>query len=314
MARCAWWISLAVLAACGKDETSPTGDDDTDLTDPTGPTEPPTGPTDTGTPVVVPNYADAGIYGVERTDGTFASVTADCAGEMATFTPDGVPLDTVVVLAHNSLRTQDAFADLASHLASWGIPAITANLCASGVGALNVAEADAADLVAIAGASGASRHVFVGHVTGGLRAVLAAVDDPDAAAVIGLDLVDEPEAPAALAAADLGVPLLGLQGLATSCNVSGAGASVYATAPESTLLTVDQADTCDFEWPTDNACLLLCARPEEGRTEAAIQRTIRGLVTAGALWQLGADPLGEAYWTPGGAVYDDLVASGAIVP
>jgi hypothetical protein len=315
MGREPWLLALGLLIACGGDKTTPTdptGDDDDVVGDDDDVTE----PTHTGTPPVdVPNYADAGVYGVTRQDATFTSVTGDCTSETATYLPDGVPVETVVVVAHNTLRDQEAFADLATHLASWGIPTITANLCASGPGAQNVAADDAADLVALAAGSGADRHLFLGHVTGGVRAILAANGDGDAAAVIGLDLVEEPSlTTAADAAAAATVPLLGLTGLSTTCNLNGNGAAVYAAASDGTLLGVDQADTCDFEWSTTDACRALCARPEKGRTEAAIQRTIHGMITAGALWQLGVDPLGEQYWVAGGQVYDDLVSSGALLP
>jgi hypothetical protein len=313
MVRTWWWLAAGVLVACGGDKEVPTGDDDDVTGDDDDDDDDDTTTEHTGVPLEVPNYSDPGIYGVQRVDDTVTS--GACTTETATWLPDGVAVDQVVVIAHNSLRTQESFADLASHLASWGVPVVTVNLCNSGLGALNIAEDDAADLVALAGLSGATQHLYLGHVTGGIRALLAANLDPNAVAVIGLDLADEPtETPALNAAPSATVPVLGLTGISSTCNVLGNGAAVYDAASDGTLYTVNSADTCDFEWPTDDACRAICARPQEGIGEGAVQRTIQGMVTAGVVWQLGLDPLGEQYWASGGVVFEDFVASGALTP
>ena len=136
-----WWM----LACGGGDDDDVTGDDDDDDDTTTE---------HTGVPLEVPNYSEPGVYGVQRVDDTVTS--GGCTTETASWLPDGVAVDQVVVIAHNSLRTQESFADLATHLASWGVPVVTVNLCNSGIGALNIAEDDAADLVTLAELSGAS--------------------------------------------------------------------------------------------------------------------------------------------------------------
>jgi hypothetical protein len=306
-----WWVLAVGAVACSGDKTvPPPGDDDDD--DVIGDDDDDTTPEHTAVPVVVPNYSETGIYGVERTDGVYKD--GDCTTETALFVPDGLPVDKVAVILHNSLFNQDSFTDFAVHLASWGVPVLTMNLCHSGPGAVNDAVLDAGEAVLMADATGATSHFYIGHVTGGIRAVLAAEQDSNAVGVLGMDLIDDPDGTAINKAPDLTVPMLGLDGLEIACNLEGAGRDVYAAAGTSTLLTVKSADTCDFEWPASPGCLLLCARPQEGVGEGAVQRTIHGMVAAAALWQLGIDPLGEQYWIAGGQVYDDFVSDGALLP
>lgn len=153
---------------------------------------------------------------------------------------------------------------------------------------------------------------------GGMRAVLAGVDDPDAVAVLGLDLVDYAASSwgdvylATVNAPALGVPLWGVAGESTACNDYANGLAVYAAAPDGNVLRATGADHCDFESPTDAMCTGLCPDIEGAFSGDEAQATIRGLSTAFLLWQAGLDPDGALWWTPGGEPYDALLASGTV--
>jgi len=143
--------------------------------------------------------------------------------------------------------------------------------------------------------------------------VLAARDDPDAVAVLGLDLVDR-DGQAQAAAASLSVPLYGLAGESGSCNDDANGLPSYAAAAQGRVVRVTEADHCDFESPTDILCTALCTGTNNQFTDDEIQATILAMSTGYLLWQAGLDPAGQTYWTAGAAPYDDLLASGAISP
>ena len=141
--------------------------------------------------------------------------------------------------------------------------------------------------------------------------VLAARDDPDTVAVLGLDLVDRGEQ-ALEAASALTVPLHGVLGEAGSCNENGNGVPVYEAAAEGNAVRVTEAEHCDFEAPTDGLCTALCAVRNTAFTEEQIRATILGLSTSFLLWQSGLDPRGMGWWTPGTPAYDEMIAGGAV--
>ncbi|MEZ4237256.1 MAG: alpha/beta hydrolase [Myxococcota bacterium] len=278
--------------------TSPTATDTASETTPT------TGTTDP----LAPDYRPAGPYVVDRADARFTP-SAGCTTDTRTFRPQGVATDTLLVLAHGFSRNQDAVADLAEHLASWGLPVATMDLCHS-TPLDNDPLQDGADLVALADELGAGDRLYAGHSAGGLRSVLAATLDPAVISVLGLDLVDLDEL-ALDAAPSLSVPVGGVLGDPYSCNDSGNGLPVYGAAPDAQAIWVHEADHCDFEWPTGALCTAFCSQPST-TPEARIQDTIHVLATAWALWRTGLDPAGARWWTVGEPPLDALVSSGAV--
>lgn len=318
-------VAIGWLVACGGTEegkpaptaggSDPSTPSTTTATTPStttsssGPTDTAEAPVDSGTPpATVPDFSQPG-------PGTFVE-TAElwspgglCVTPTTTYVPDTPATAVTVVLAHGFSRTEGAIEDLARHLATWGVPVVTLTMCHA-TPLTNDPEADAADLIALADRVGAGDRLYVGHSAGGLRSVLAGVDDPLAIGVLGLDLVDVFRL-AERAAPDLTVPFAGVAGEPYDCNSDGNGDAVFAAAPGSTLLHVTDADHCDFEWPTDWMCTALCDQPG-ARSDADIRAVVRGTATAWVVWRSGADPRGEAYWTAGGSVHDALVASGAV--
>lgn len=270
---------------------------------------PPSPPATAHTAAPTPDWSLGGPHAVTESSDRWNPAGGRCEVPRTTFVPDTPVTDAWVVLAHGFSRTQGAVADLAHHLASWGVPVVTTTSCHA-TPLDNDPAQDATDLRELADRVGAGPRLYVGHSAGGLRAVLAAAGDPAAVGVLGLDLVDAFHL-AEDAAPSVSAPMDGLAGEPYACNSNGNGDAVFAAAPAALLLHVVDADHCDFEWPTDLGCTAFCAQPGD-RAPADVQDVIHGMATAWVLWRAGAEPAGEAYWLPGGAVHDALIAGGAL--
>jgi pimeloyl-ACP methyl ester carboxylesterase len=259
-------------------------------------------------PPFEPDYAQPGPLSVQISSGQRSSGPG-CLLSWTLFQPEA-PADVLVVLTHGFSRDQDVLADLAEHLASHGLPVVTASLCHS-TPFDNDPDQDAQDLVALADELGPSQRLYAGHSAGGLRSVLAAAADPGAVAVLGLDLVDTQDL-ALDAAPTLAVPLYGLLGEPSSCNSDSNGLPVYDATPGAVPLLVVDADHCDFESPTDWMCTTFCDAPGQQFSDPQIQTTVRGLATALLLWRSGLSEDASSWWTEGGASYEALLDMGAI--
>ncbi len=290
-------------ATPGDDDDTTPGDDDDDTADDDAADD----DDDTVSPPV--DFAATGPYPV-TSDGDTLNPSGWCYVPYTVFTPTGAPAAPTVILLHGFSRTPSVMADLASHIASWGLTVATPGLCHSTPLDSDPPQ-DVAELQDFKAIIGATDVIWVGHSAGGLRSVLSAQSDPQTVAVLGLDLTDGDDH-AIDAAPSLTVPLGGLVGEPGTCNSNGNGADVYAAAPTATAVRVTEADHCDFESPTDWMCTMLCEEANSQFTVDEVRETIRGMATAYLVWQAGLDPRGEDWWTEGGAEYDALVGSGAI--
>lgn len=289
--------------------TAPTPETTDTATGPTAPTGT-TGDTGGTTGLPASAFAEPGPYAV--TVGGGAQIPgASCRTSWVSYVPDGAGGDVTVILAHGFSRDQGAVADLAAHVASWGVPVATLDLCHS-TPIDNDADADAADMIALADAVGAAQRLYIGHSAGGLRSLLAAERDPAAIAMLGLDLVDAFDI-ALDAAPNVAVPVNGLVGEPSTCNTDNNGLPVYAAVPDARVVRVIDADHCDFEWPTNALCTLFCDQPGDTFDDDAIRPLIHGMTAAFAAWRAGADPTGRAWWTAGAPEHDAFVAAGALV-
>jgi pimeloyl-ACP methyl ester carboxylesterase len=235
-----------------------------------------------------------GPFSVQEDGGTRTSGL--CVTPYTTYVPVGGATDAAVVLSHGFSRTEAQMVDLATRIASWGVPVVTTTLCHS-TPLDNDPDQDAADLVALADQVGAARRLYVGHSAGGLRSVLAAALDPDAIGVLGLDLVDL-DAMAADAAPGLAMPVDGLLGEPYSCNEDGNGLAVYAAAADSEALRVVDADHCDFESPTNWLCTTFCDVTNDTFDDDQVRDAITGLAAGWTTWRSGVDPTASAWWQP----------------
>ena len=87
-----------------------------------------------------------------------------------------------------------------------------------------------------------------------MRAILAATEDTNAIAILGLDLTDGAyedsggEFLGLMHANMLSIPIWGLLGEANSCNANGNGLNVYLEAENGNAISISEADHCDFDF------------------------------------------------------------------
>jgi pimeloyl-ACP methyl ester carboxylesterase len=224
--------------------------------------------------------------------------------------PAGVPDAPVVVLAHGFQGNRASMAGWAEHWASWGVRVVTPNLCHATILDTDHAQ-NGADLRGLVAALSLPSPIYAGYSAGGLAAVVATADDPQAVALLGLDMVDNASLGAG-AAASVAVPAFVVVGEPSQCNTTNNGLAVFAAMPNGRALRVTEADHCDFQDPADFLCGITCSGSNNQWSDAEIQAAVRGLSTAVVLWQAGLEPTGAQWWTPGEHYYDLLAGLGII--
>lgn len=252
------------------------------------------------------DYDQPGPYTVDIGEGSLQA-TPDCQLSYATFTPSDPQTDVPVILAHGFMRSIDDMAETAEHVASWGVPVITAPLCTNDFQIDHAQNGQA--LAALGQALAPDGAVYAGFSAGGLATFVAAANDPNAVAYVGLDPVDSGGLAEDVAGA-VAVPVRAAIAEPGQCNTNNNFLPVLATFPGSPVIRVVAAQHFDFETdacaPGDLACTF-CA-PAGASTRALAL----GLVTAGILVETGADPGGDTWWGPGGAYFDELAQAGQI--
>ncbi len=262
-----------------------------------------TGPVEPG-----PDLRELGPHPTSTSDDSF---DADgCAMGYTITSPTDAPRAPTVILAHGFQGNRASMADWAAHYASWGLVVVTPDLCHSTILDPDHAQ-NGVDLVALADHLGLASPIYAGYSAGGLAAVLAAAQDPEALALVGLDMVDSGGLGAGVAAS-IAVPAHDVTAEPAMCNSTANGVPVFAEIPDATTMRVVEADHCDFQSPPDAFCGL-CSAPNPTFTDEDIAASIRGLTTAALLWRSGVDESGAQWWTPGSPWFDMLVASGAAI-
>jgi len=181
-----------------------------------------------------------------------------------------------VVLAHGFKRSRDTMRGWAQHWAELGIPSVLLDFCnATLINGHHQRNAD--DMRALVGELNLNRVVYAGFSAGGLAAYLAALDDQDAIAYLGLDSVDSGDL-ARETPRQLSIPALFLVGKPSICNANGNFAPVFERWPDYDVVSVKRATHCHFELPYNNRCAWLCGRrtPEE---TSALQSELKTLAT-----------------------------------
>ncbi len=248
--------------------------------------------------LLLTNFSTAGHHAVTTTTGNFST---GCSLAYTVYTPSANDSAPLVVLGHGFARGQANMANLAEHIASFGMRVVTPNYC----GADHAQNgADAAALAASI-ANGASV-AHAGQSAGGLAAVIAASQDSSAVAALGLDLVDSNNL-GGTAASSLTIPLLGLVGAPSSCNSSNNGEPLFQSGQRYGVRVVD-ATHCDFEDPTDGLCTGFCG----GETNAIA--VVRAVAAGFLAWQLGVNASGQEWAEPGGVEWERLVGEGKLAP
>jgi pimeloyl-ACP methyl ester carboxylesterase len=205
--------------------------------------------------------------------GTLPSVR-DCELRYRIYPAQTAERRPVVLIAHGFLRSGEYMAGWAEAIARTGSTAVTVDLCASA--AVNGRHADnGADLVVLRRKLGIEAAVYVGVSAGGLAAMIAASLDPDATR--GVLLLDPTNAggQARSAAARVRAPVAALIARPQLCNAWRNIDPALETLPDATIVRMDNASHCDFEWPTDTFCRVACLSTGGGDRHRRAEARIR---------------------------------------
>ena len=263
------------------------------------------------------DYSDSGPHEVATLVDNF-TLSSGQSIEYTFYTPADINHITQITFVHAFSRNMDSYYELAEHYASWGLGVITMNLFYSSIFD-NDPFQDAIDLREISDYFSDGRPViYVGHSAGAMRAIVAATEDTNAIAILGLDLTDGAyedsggEFLGLMHANMLSIPIWGLLGESSSCNAYGNGLNVYLEAENGNAISITEADHCDFEFPTNLVCTLFCQEENETFQENDIKSIILNLSTSYLLHHSGNVADLNLFWTPGNYYYDDLIGEGAI--
>lgn len=263
------------------------------------------------------NYSDSGPHEVVISVDNF-TLSSGQSIEYTFYTPADINHITQITLVHAFSRNMDSYYELAEHYASWGLGVITMNLFYSSIFD-NDPFQDAIDLREVSDYFSDGRPViYIGHSAGAMRAIVAATEDTNAIAILGLDLTDGAyvgsggEFLGLMHANMLSIPVWGLLGESSSCNAYGNGLNVYLEAENGNAISITEADHCDFEFPTNFVCTLLCQEENETFQENDIKSIILNLSTSYLLYHSGNVADLNLFWTPGNYYYDNLIGEGAI--
>jgi len=201
-------------------------------------------------------------------------------------------------------------ADWANHVATWGVRVITPALCHA-----NILDADhelnGEEMVALNNLIGSDEVIYGGQSAGGLAAFVAGYIDPNAVAVIGLDMTDS-DGLAMSVASKIDAQVYGLLGEPSSCNSESNGLSAYQQVADAVTVRVTEADHCDFESPTDFVCTLLCPGTNNQYSDESIRQVILGMMTAAVVDAANLGSGVDDWWLPQGVFYDEHVSDGNV--
>jgi len=226
--------------------------------------------------------------------------------------------EVIILLVHGFSRDQSVMVGFAEHFASWGIKTITTDLLHSSI-VDNDPILDAFDINILADQIGQGLPiVYVGHSSGGMRSVLAASQNSNAIAVLGLDLVDalypgtNNQYYALSLVSNMMIPVWGIFGESSACNANSNGVNVFQNAVQGNAVIVTEADHCDFELPTNFLCSFLCGQENYIFSEDDIEDVVLNLSTSFILDIVNSSELNIQLWEPGNNYYDSLVTVGAL--
>jgi len=201
----------------------------------------------------------------------------------------------VVLIGHGFMRDGTHMQGWAEAFTDAGLTAVTVDFCAAS--AVDGRHADnGADLVAVRRALQQDEAIYVGVSAGGLAALIAASNDP--AGTRGLLLLDPTNAggQARRAAGRVHAPVAALVAKSQVCNAWRNIDPALQTLRDVTIVAIDRASHCDFEWPSDPFCRVAClattSDDEQARAQSRIRKVAVGFVSAVA----DAAPSGMAGW------------------
>lgn len=262
-------------------------------------------------------YSILGPFDVSS--GSYAITTFDSSQmDYSLYYPVNHESEAVVLLVHGFSRDRGVMAGFAEHFASWGFKTITMNLLHSSI-VDNNPILDALDINILADQIGQGLPiVYLGHSSGGMRSVLAASQNSNAIAVLGLDLVDalypgmDNQYYALSAVSNMMIPVWGMFGESSACNANSNGVNVFQDAVQGNAVIITEADHCDFELPTNFFCSFLCGQENYIFSEDDIEGVVLNLSTSFILSVVNFSELNIQLWEPGNNYYDSLVTVGAL--
>jgi len=253
------------------------------------------------------DYRQPGSMAYSVTTAELLSESA-CKVSYTNFRPENSNGEKVVIMAHGFFRNEQTQRELAQHLASWGVHIVTVGFCNSKPWNGHH-DKNGADMILVSNAINAKEVIYSGFSAGGLSAIIAASLDSRTLAYLGLDMVDNFDK-GIKAAADVKAPVFALVAESSSCNAKNNGLAVFEKIENSSLLKVNSASHCDFEYPYDKKCAWVCGKAKAPHDRVDIQETILGLTTALLRWQLGLDEQAATWWQKGESSNYDILFSG----
>jgi dienelactone hydrolase len=209
--------------------------------------------------------------------------------------PTPAPL---VLIGHGFMRDGSHMRGWADAFADAGLTAVTLDFCASS--ATDGRHADnGADLVAVRRALQRDEAIYVGASAGGLAALIAASNDPGGTR--GVLLLDPTNAggQARRAAGRVHAPVAALVAKAQVCNAWRNIDRALATLDHATIVAIERASHCDFEWPSDALCRVACLATTDDAEQRRAQARIRGVAIGFVRALADADPGALALWKAG---------------
>jgi len=278
-----------------QEDTSALDQEDTGITD--------TGESDTSQGLVTdfsewgPHYP----YGITSETRT-ASVTNCSNLSYEVYTPyvDNPP---TVVLGHGFARGSGVMTGWAEHLSSWGVEVLLPTLCHYNVWAGVDHEMNGQNMKELSDLHGATDVVYAGHSAGGLAAIIAASQDPDAIGVLGLDATDTQDVPGVPDligmgyAGNVSCPAFSIIGEPSTCNADNNGLNLFKEIDGYRALKVISSDHCDFESPTDWVCESQCMNDSVEFSDEEIRPVILTLGTAAIMSLTGLSEDGAFVWS-----------------
>ena len=256
------------------------------------------------------DYGDAGEFRVFQTTGSYTS-TDGCTMNYDIYTPDEDITDTLTVIQHGFARSKNEFVNLATHLASWGMPAVIMDLCHAWALDVDINQ-NGADVVDLVSNIWDGPVIYMGHSNGAISSLVSAYLDDDAVAVLGLDPVERIGGDHTDIARSLRIPATGIFGEAAACNTWNSGMEAYMAVPDRDLFRATEADHCDFEAPTGTVCTLACSGSNDLFTDDLIRSNLLGISTAYASWHAVGDEEAMEWADPAGGARAALESMGAI--
>ena len=191
----------------------------------------------------------------------------------------------------------------AEHLSSWGVEVLLPTLCHYNVFASVNHEMNGQNMKELAEIHGTTNVIYAGHSAGGLAAIIAASQDPDAIGVLGLDATDTQDVPGVPDligmgyASNVSCPAFSIIGEPSTCNADNNGLNLFKEIDGYRALKVISSDHCDFESPTDWVCESQCTNDSVEFSDEEIRPVIFTLGTAAIMSLTGLSEDGTLAWS-----------------